>query len=104
LIRNSLVEPKKGVLNKWKQTLFLQRQRDPGAKGWLLHVMRCIERIEKSEFTLGEVYAFEKELQSAYPGNRNVRAKIRQRLQVLRDNGYITFLGNGTYKRTSASD
>jgi type II restriction enzyme len=104
LIKEGVVEPKKGVLSKWKRTLFLRKQRDLGAKGWLLHVMRCIERIEKSVFTLGEVYAFEKELQSAYPGNRNVRAKIRQRLQVLRDNGYITFLGNGTYKLTSASD
>jgi hypothetical protein len=35
----------------------------------------------------------------AYPNNRNVDAKVRQVLQVLRDLGTLKFLGSGSYKR-----
>jgi type II restriction enzyme len=37
-------------------------------------------------------------LSSKYPGNRHVRPKIRQQLQVLRDSGYLEFLSKGTYR------
>jgi type II restriction enzyme len=103
IIRAGIVEPKTAVLEKWRHTLFLRKQMDLDAKGWLVHVMKCIERLGKSHFTLDEVYSFEDELQAAYQDNRNIRAKIRQRLQVLRDNGYIDFMGGGTYKRTGAT-
>ena len=36
-------------------------------------------------------------LQKKYPWNHNIRPKIRQQLQVLRDRGLISFLGNGQY-------
>jgi type II restriction enzyme len=98
LIRNGAVEPKAHVLKQWKKTLFLRRQHDLIARGWLLQIMRCIERIGKSQFSLDEVYAFENELQAAYPDNHHIRAKIRQRLQVLRDNGYLEFTSKGIYK------
>jgi len=35
-----------------------------------------------STFTLGDVYGFEGELAAKYPGNKHVREKIRQSLQV----------------------
>jgi type II restriction enzyme len=44
-----------------------------------------------------ELYAFEGILSARYPGNRHVRAKIRQQLQVLRDKGYLGFDGDGNY-------
>lgn len=100
IIRNGVIEPKAEVLAKWQHTLFLRGQRDMEAKGWLVHVMRCIERLGKSEFTLDEVYTFEEELSIAYPGNRHIRPKIRQKLQMLRDNGYLEFVGRGRYKLT----
>jgi type II restriction enzyme len=99
LIRNGVIEPRANILDKWKRTLFLRKQQDPNAKSWLIQVMRCIERIGKSWFSLEEVYAFEDELRAAYPGSRHIRAKISQRMQVLRDNGYLEFLGRrGIYK------
>ncbi|QYX55774.1 hypothetical protein K1T73_11855 [Roseovarius sp. SCSIO 43702] len=52
----------------------------------------------KEEFTLAEIYAFEDRLSQVYPGNNNVRPKIRQQLQVLRDNGFLEFLGAGRYR------
>jgi len=45
-----------------------------------------------------DVYAFEKDLAVTHPENKNVKPKIRQQLQFLRDKGYLTFLGEGLYK------
>jgi type II restriction enzyme len=98
MIRDGAVELKSAVLERWQHTLFLRKQRDLKAKGWLVHVMRCIEKLGKREFTLADVYRFESELRDAYPDNLHIRPKIRQKLQVLRDNGYLEFRGNGAYR------
>ena len=57
-----------------------------------------MEAIGRSEFTLDDVYRFEDRLASIYPGNSNVRPKIRQQLQVLRDQGFIEFVGRAIYR------
>ncbi len=99
LIRDGLHIPKATVLDQWRATLFL-RDAAPTARGWLLEVMKCVEAIGRPEFTLAEVYGFEARLSATYPGNNNVRPKIRQQLQVLRDMGWLEFNGRGTYRRT----
>jgi regulation of enolase protein 1 (concanavalin A-like superfamily) len=55
-----------------------------------------------SEFNLQEFYAFsEDKLSAEYPNNDHVRAKIRQVLQQLRDQGEIRFKdNNGNYVYT----
>jgi type II restriction enzyme len=63
--------------------------------------MRCVESLGQREFTLDEVYAFDRHLGKLYPGNQNVRPKIRQQLQYLRDSGYIEFVGRGNYRLCS---
>ena len=52
-------------------------------------------------FTLQDVYRFEAHFAALFPRNRNVRAKLRQVLEWLREQGLIEF-GNGgaRYKRT----
>lgn len=85
------------ILEEWGRIRFLKERRGE-ARGWLVDVMSCIDRLGKRRFTLSEVYGAEDHLARIYPGNRNVRPKIRQQLQVLRDNGYLTFLGNGSYE------
>lgn len=101
----ALVEPlpratiraKELVLAEWQKTLFL-RSESPESRGWLLDVMKCVESLGKREFTLDEVYAFERHLSELYPGNQNVRPKIRQQLQYLRDRGFIEFVSRGNYR------
>ena len=102
VLRNGVPEPKDDVLAKWKQTLFLRRQGIEG-RGWLLEVMKAVDIIGQQEFTLGDVYAQEDRLSAIYPNNNNVRAKIRQQLQVLRDNGYLEFTGGGHYRLRPAT-
>ena len=92
---------KASVLNKWRQTLFL-RNEHADERGWLVEVMKCVEFLGKREFALDEVYAFERRLSQVYPDNNNVRPKIRQQLQVLRDSGYLEFVSRGQYRLTSA--
>jgi len=67
-------------------------------RGWLLDVLRCVEQLP-SAFTLQEVYGYTGLLSSLHPNNNNVRAKIRQQLQTLRDKGYIAFEARGAYRK-----
>lgn len=97
VIRGGVLSSKVDVLGQWQQSLFL-RDEKPEARGWLLDVLWCCEAIGKADFTLDEVYRYEARLSSIYPGNNNVRPKIRQQLQVLRDAGVLEFLGRGTYR------
>lgn len=69
------------------------------ARGWLLDILNCVNAIRKQEFSLSDIYSFEKTLSFKYPENNNIQAKIRQQLQLLRDKGFIEFLGNGKYKK-----
>lgn len=103
MVRDGAVMPKDGVLEQWKQSTFLS-QKSMDARGWLLEVMTCCEAVGKSEFSLDEVYRFERHLQSLYPENRHVRQKIRQQLQVLRDAGYLSFIERGRYRLVSANN
>ena len=67
-------------------------------KGWLNDVLTCVRELDKPTFTLEETYSFDTGLQKLHPTNHNVRPKIRQQLQVLRDNGILEFVGPGKYR------
>jgi len=97
LVRDGQPQPKESVLEQWGKTLFL-RDQNVEARGWLIEVMKCVESIGKQEFHIDDVYAFENQLSQLYPGNRNVRPKIRQQLQFLRDRRYLDFRGRGYYR------
>jgi type II restriction enzyme len=97
-VKNKQVEPKDKVLLIWRKTLFLREERLKRSKGWILDIMNCINKLGKLEFTLDEVYSFEKVLEDKYPNNKHIRDKIRQQLQFMRDNGYIEFIGRGRYR------
>lgn len=99
-VRDGQLRPKEDVLSQWQRTLFL-RNESAAAKGWLVEVMKCVDLIGKKEFDLDDVYAFEQRLKSLYPNNQHVKQKIRQQLQVLRDNGYLEFVSRGFYRLRS---
>jgi len=63
--------------------------------------MKCAETIGRKEFDLSDVYAFENELRVLYPNNHHIRDKIRQQLQVLRNQGYLDFTSRGHYRLRS---
>jgi type II restriction enzyme len=96
-IRDKQIENKNKILESWHKTVFLKQIDSTNSKGWLLDIIRCIEKLGKQDFTLNDIYQFENYLKIKYPKNNNIKAKIRQQLQVLRDKNYLTFTARGKY-------
>jgi len=69
----------------------------PSLRGWTVDVLRVIRELRKPRFSLQDLYGFEAELKNLHPKNLNVRPKIRQQLQVLRDLGLLEFASPGNY-------
>lgn len=69
------------------------------SRGWLMDILNCVNTLPDEIFSLDEMYTFESELQAKHPQNSNIKPKIRQQLQFLRDRGFIEFLGSGKYKK-----
>lgn len=97
-VKNGKELEKKDILKKWQKTIFLKKVKKPDAKGWILDIMNCIDALNKKKFKLQNIYAFENDLAVIHPGNKNIKSKIRQQLQFLRDKDYLDFLGEGVYK------
>lgn len=66
---------------------------------WKKDVFECLLKLNNDVFSLEEVYSFEKKLTQLHPRNQNVKAKIRQQLQYLRDIGLVEFTKPGLYKK-----
>jgi hypothetical protein len=67
-------------------------------KSWKHLVMGVVDTMPR-DFELRDVLDYRGAFQAVYPENKHVEAKIRQSLQVLRDQGVIQFLGHGRYRR-----
>lgn len=85
------------VLKQWQANLFLRGQK-ADKKGWLLAVMKCIDKLPE-KFTLNQMYEFETQLSIQFPANNHIKDKIRQQLQILRDQNMIEFIGRGLYRK-----
>jgi len=66
--------------------------------GWLNNIYKLIP---EDEFTTQQIYKYEPELSKLYPNNKNIRPKIRQQLQVLRDMGVIKHIGRSHWIKSS---
>ena len=55
-------------------------------------------RLGKTEFTTTDVYTFERELEQLHPGNKNVRPKICQQLQELRDRNLLMHVDRNRWR------
>ncbi len=86
------------VINKVNKSNRLETN-DINSRGWLMDILNCVNNMSSKTFTLEEMYQFENVLHIKHPKNNNIRPKIRQQLQFLRDKGFIEFLGNGQYKK-----
>lgn len=86
------------VMNAWRKTSFLAESKSIKTRGWTIAVLSCVERIGHQAFTLDQMYKFETTLARQYPNNNFIKDKIRQQLQVLRDQGLIEFVSRGKYR------
>ena len=86
------------VLNQYHQAKKLQTN-NLKSRGWFLDILNCINEIKSEKFTLQEIYKYSDELKLKHSQNLNIKAKIRQQLQFLRDKGFIEFIGRGIYRK-----
>jgi len=98
IVADGIPVDKQAVQSTWHKSSHLDGA-DLESRGWLLDVLLCVDKIASQSFSLQDVYAFEAHLQKLHPQNGNVRPKIRQQLQVLRDRNYIEFISSGQYRK-----
>ena len=65
--------------------------------GWMKLVY---ERLPSGIFRTNDMYQYEEEFQRKYPENKNIKAKIRQQLQFLRDIGLVKNPKENRWERT----
>ena len=96
VIQEGAVRPKQAVREDYQRLCPLETLKVE-KRGWTLDVLQ-VQSLKKLEFSLQDVYQFEKALSRLHPANRKIQPKIRQQLQVLRDMGLVEFLGGGEYR------
>jgi len=100
MVENGREIPPATVRERFDATEFLASE-DTDARNWTTAVMDVVEDLPVGPgetFELADVYEAEDRLAELYPDNDHVRAKIRQQLQGLRNEGLIEFLGDGEYR------
>lgn len=97
IIKDSVLRPRESVREQFQRFNRL-REVPIERRGWTTLTLSVLRDLHKSEFSLAEIYNREDLFFSVYPNNQNIRAKVRQQLQVLRDLGYLEFCGAGTYR------
>ena len=102
MVTSGLPRNASGVRNEWAKFRFLQTDKR-ALGGWGAAVLACVreivEQTKRPIFTLDELYIYSTGVLAAqYPNNNNVKAKIRQQLQVLRDAGILKFHSRGLYE------
>lgn len=98
IISNGNINCKERVINEVKRCELIATK-DISMRVWLIDILNCVNAIGTDEFSLKDVYSFENKLSVKHPENNNIQAKIRQQLQLLRDKGFVKFLGNGNYRK-----
>lgn len=72
-----------------------------GFIGWTQLTLEGVISQRDDVFSLDQLFAVCAPMAAErYPRNRNVRPKLRQQLQRLRDLGLVEFLGGGNYRKT----
>jgi type II restriction enzyme len=97
VIQEGNVQPRQSVRDAYQRLRPLEKLQVE-KRGWTLDVLQVVQSLNKTEFSLSDVYARADELAKLHPKNAHVRDKIRQQLQVLRDLGLVQFLGYGLYR------
>lgn len=97
VIKNERIIEKERINNVWKKMFFVSLKK-PQFRGWTSDVLKIVEELPE-KFSLNEIYKYENYLKEIYPLNNNIRPKIRQQLQILRDNKIIKFESKGSYTK-----
>lgn len=98
VIKDGNLIDKLKIISEWENISFVQKS-EHHARGWIVDLINCINKIGKNVFSLNDVYSFESLLKEKHPNNHHIKEKIRQQLQFLRKKGYISFIKRGVYEK-----
>lgn len=96
IVRQGIVSPRKEVAQSYARLKPLQSI-NVNQRGWALAVLNGIQSFGLTKFSTQDAYVMEKSMQRIFPGNRNIRPKIRQQLQVLRNMGILIHVERGEW-------
>jgi len=96
IINKEKIEEKEDVNKIWRKMFFLANKK-PEFRGWISDVLKIVQEQDKL-FELNDIYKYEKYFKELHPENNNIQAKIRQQLQILRDNKILKFKDRGLYE------
>ena len=103
IIKNGSIKDRKAVQHKINAINSINIS-DIESRGWLMDMLKYVNLIDGEYFSLSDIYKYEDIFKLLHPDNNNIRAKIRQQLQILRDKGFIVFLGGGKYRKMCNSE
>lgn len=98
IITKGNISDKQRVIDKANIISKLETK-DISYRSWRIDILNCVNTLPNLIFSLDEIYKFENLLKTRHSHNKHIKAKIRQQLQLLRDKNFISFLGNGKYKK-----
>jgi type II restriction enzyme len=96
-VANYEMVPGLAVRTAWSRADFLTKC-DVSQRGWLAVTMGLVRQIGAEVFSLADLYQFEPAARKLFPNNKHIKEKLRQQLQRLRDLGWLSFEGSGTYR------
>jgi type II restriction enzyme len=96
IINNEKIENKTVVNKTWRKMFFLANKK-PEFRGWTSDVLKIVQE-QNILFSIEDIYKYENYFKELHPENNNIRAKIRQQLQILRDNKILKFKERGIYE------
>ena len=97
IVSHSRVNSRESTRKKFRMLNRLKKIKAE-SRGWTILTLGVVRGLARREFSLKEIYAKEDSFREHYPNNANIRPKLRQQLQILRDLGYVEFLGGGEYR------
>jgi len=97
VVSSGIIQPVAEVRARFQRFLPLAGK-SAEQRGWTLLTLRMVRALQKTSFNLQDLYAMENEFARAYPENRHIKDKIRQQLQILRDQGVLAFESRGEYR------
>ncbi|MDO8460299.1 MAG: DpnI domain-containing protein [Nanoarchaeota archaeon] len=96
IIQDGNILQRKIVEEKWHKIEFIKKS-PLIERSWTIDILNVIHQLKKKDFTLQDIYQYEKALAMLHPNNFHVKDKIRQQLQILRDKNLLQFKGKGKY-------
>ncbi len=96
VVQSGVVKDQSAVADSYARLKPLQSIK-VSQRGWAMAVLNGIQSLGLKRFTTQDAYQLQAIMERIFPGNRNIRPKIRQQLQVLRDMGLLLHLERGVW-------